>query len=611
MFLHRTWMPVPNWLRAATWPARRPGDPSGRDRWSIPLLRGSARGTPRRSVWRQCSAQSMGFRAKSRTSSTSATGATPPPACLATACTARPSRACGRPPSSCAASTRWSSTCRTSAAATTRSRRRCSSAWRRRRRHGLLTVVLDRPNPLGGDVVEGPALQPGFESFVGAAPDRHPARPDDRRAGPALPRRARPDRRAGRHPLRGLAARHGLRRRPVCRGCCRRRTCRPSRRPSSTPGSACSRGRTCPKGAARRGRSSCAGAPWIEPRRLAERLRRRASCPASRSGRRGSGRRSRSSPARSCGGVQLHVTDRDAFRPVRTGLAVLAALRDAVRRALRLADASRTSSSPTARPSTCCSAATASGSALEAGEPRGSDRRARGRRRKRRSGAAAKRILLYCEQNQPAARPWPVLIADGWSTRFSHASIARRRSTWPSSSSTPRHDPARRSGSRAGSATCSTYFVGDRNVAWWLVLVSIVATETSTVTFLSVPGLAFNRERRQPHLPATRVRLHHRPVLDRLVAAAAVPARRAVLRLPGAAAALRPGGAAGGVGALPGHAHRRRRPAALPDRPCCCSSSRAGTSTVSILVMGVATIVYTYLGGMKAVIWTDLIQFVI
>src|SRR5438128_9588857 len=38
----------------------------------------------------------------------------------------------------------------------------------------------------------------------------------------------------------------------------------------------------------------------------------------------------------------------------------------------------------------------------------------------------------------------------------------------------------------------STYFVGDRNVSWWLVLISIVATETSTVTFLSVPGLAYN-----------------------------------------------------------------------------------------------------------------------
>ena len=36
-----------------------------------------------------------------------------------------------------------------------------------------------------------------------------------------------------------------------------------------------------------------------------------------------------------------------------------------------------------------------------------------------------------------------------------------------------------------------TYFVGDRNVPWWLVLVSIVATETSTVTFLSIPGKGF------------------------------------------------------------------------------------------------------------------------
>ncbi len=42
--------------------------------------------------------------------------------------------------------------------------------------------------------------------------------------------------------------------------------------------------------------------------------------------------------------------------------------------------------------------------------------------------------------------------------------------------------------------TLKTYFVGDRNVSWWLILISIVATETSTVTFLSVPGVAFHRE---------------------------------------------------------------------------------------------------------------------
>src|SRR6478609_11065016 len=37
-----------------------------------------------------------------------------------------------------------------------------------------------------------------------------------------------------------------------------------------------------------------------------------------------------------------------------------------------------------------------------------------------------------------------------------------------------------------------TYFVGGRSVGWFMVLVSIVATETSAVTFLSVPGVAYN-----------------------------------------------------------------------------------------------------------------------
>jgi uncharacterized protein YbbC (DUF1343 family) len=35
---------------------------------------------------------------------------------------------------------------------------------------GLAFVVLDRPNPLGGLAIEGPTVQPGFSSFVGAHP---------------------------------------------------------------------------------------------------------------------------------------------------------------------------------------------------------------------------------------------------------------------------------------------------------------------------------------------------------------------------------------------------------------------------------------------------------
>jgi uncharacterized protein YbbC (DUF1343 family) len=37
-------------------------------------------------------------------------------------------------------------------------------------RHGVEAIVCDRPNPIGGDAVEGPMLQPGYESFVGQFP---------------------------------------------------------------------------------------------------------------------------------------------------------------------------------------------------------------------------------------------------------------------------------------------------------------------------------------------------------------------------------------------------------------------------------------------------------
>src|SRR5215217_4996333 len=35
------------------------------------------------------------------------------------------------------------------------------------------------------------------------------------------------------------------------------------------------------------------------------------------------------------------------------------------------------------------------------------------------------------------------------------------------------------------------YFVADRAIPWWAVLFSIVASETSALTFISIPGLAY------------------------------------------------------------------------------------------------------------------------
>ncbi len=50
-----------------------------------------------------------------------------------------------------------------------------ANCLRAARRHGLPVIVCDRPNPIGGTAVEGPTLVKGFESFVGqfAIPLRH------------------------------------------------------------------------------------------------------------------------------------------------------------------------------------------------------------------------------------------------------------------------------------------------------------------------------------------------------------------------------------------------------------------------------------------------------
>jgi uncharacterized protein YbbC (DUF1343 family) len=45
-----------------------------------------------------------------------------------------------------------------------------ANCLRAARRHGLRVVVCDRPNPIGGTAVEGEPLVPGFESFVGQFP---------------------------------------------------------------------------------------------------------------------------------------------------------------------------------------------------------------------------------------------------------------------------------------------------------------------------------------------------------------------------------------------------------------------------------------------------------
>src|ERR1700733_3929402 len=40
--------------------------------------------------------------------------------------------------------------------------------------------------------------------------------------------------------------------------------------------------------------------------------------------------------------------------------------------------------------------------------------------------------------------------------------------------------------------TLRDYFLADRNIPWWAIALSIVAAETSTLSIISIPGLAYD-----------------------------------------------------------------------------------------------------------------------
>jgi len=187
---------------------------------------------------------------------------------------------------------------------------------------GLPFIVLDRPNPIGGEVIEGPMLEPAFASFLGRYP---------------------------------LPIRHGLTMGEIARwldstlnlgadltvipmqGWRREMffddTGLPWAPPSPAmpwpatalvyPGACLIEGTNLSEGRGTALPFHLVGAPWIDDHKMAETLNRldldgirfrpATFCPTAH---KWSGQR--------CGGVQLHVTDRITFRPVTVGLHLLA-----------------------------------------------------------------------------------------------------------------------------------------------------------------------------------------------------------------------------------------------------------------------------------------------
>jgi uncharacterized protein YbbC (DUF1343 family) len=191
---------------------------------------------------------------------------------------------------------------------------------------GMSVHVLDRPNPLGGDVIEGPTIQPGYDSFVGChpIPIRH---------GMTIGELAMLY-----HAERGLRCDLQITR---CQNWRRsmafEQTGLPWVMPSPNmptldtafvyPGQCLIEGTNLSEGRGTTRPFEICGAPWIDGQRLAAKLneakltgvvfRPLVYRPTFQK-----------FAGQTCGGVQLHVTDRQVFQPVRTSLVMLHAMRE-------------------------------------------------------------------------------------------------------------------------------------------------------------------------------------------------------------------------------------------------------------------------------------------
>lgn len=175
--------------------------------------------------------------------------------------------------------------------------------------------------------------------------------------------------------------------------------------------------------------------------------------------------------------------------------------------------------------------------------------------------------------------------------------------------------------------TVQDYFLTHQGVPWWAVMASIVATETSTVTLISVPGYAFGGD-------LTFLQLALGYVIGRIVVSVLfIPAYFTGELLTAYQVLTRRFGPA--VGRLAASIFVLTRnlsdgfrlfatglvvAAILMATPNAVAFARYSAPAIDpsvallaagVLAVGMSTLVYTLFGGMTAVIWTDACQFLI
>jgi len=154
------------------------------------------------------------------------------------------------------------------------------------------------------------------------------------------------------------------------------------------------------------------------------------------------------------------------------------------------------------------------------------------------------------------------------------------------------------------------YFVASRAIPWWAVMFSIVASETSALTFISIPGLAYIG-----NLGFLQVVAGY--IIGRFVVAFTLLPRYYEGQLVTAYALLeqRFGLATRRFTSIVFMVTRAMADAvrvfatAIPIALILGGTLRKEYAMpAAILILGLLTVVYTYRGGMKAVVWTELLQ---
>lgn len=152
--------------------------------------------------------------------------------------------------------------------------------------------------------------------------------------------------------------------------------------------------------------------------------------------------------------------------------------------------------------------------------------------------------------------------------------------------------------------SASDYFLGSKKIPWWAVCFSVVATETSTLTFISIPGLAYLTN-------MNFLQLAMGFIIGRIIVAVIFIPRYYAGNMETAYQYLEN---------RFGSPMRKYASVTFIVLRIFADGVRLFTTAIPvkfitglgytecILIVGVITVVYSYVGGIKAVIWTDVIQ---